>query len=78
MSLCPPAIAIHENCDVVRNTPRVQFYAGCVASHLSCAWELKAGDLIFTGTPEGVNAVVKGDHLHGYVEGIGSIDLKVI
>ncbi len=46
--------------------------------HLSCAWELKAGDLIFTGTPEGVNAVVKGDHLHGYVEGIGSIDLKVI
>jgi fumarylpyruvate hydrolase len=46
--------------------------------HLSKAWELKAGDLIFTGTPEGVNAVVKGDHLHGAVSGVGSIDVKVI
>jgi fumarylpyruvate hydrolase len=46
--------------------------------HLSKAWELKAGDLIFTGTPEGVNAVVKGDHLHGAVAGVGSIDVKVI
>ena len=46
--------------------------------HLSKAWELKAGDLIFTGTPEGVNAVVKGDHLHGGVAGVGTIDVKVV
>jgi fumarylpyruvate hydrolase len=46
--------------------------------HLSAAWALQPGDLIFTGTPEGVNAVVQGDHLHGLVEGVGSIDLKVI
>ncbi|WP_201509672.1 fumarylacetoacetate hydrolase family protein, partial [Klebsiella pneumoniae] len=29
--------------------------------HLSAAWELQPGDLIFTGTPEGVAAVVRGD-----------------
>ena len=46
--------------------------------HLSSAWELQAGDLIFTGTPEGVNAVVKGDVMHGFVEGVGSIDLKIV
>ena len=46
--------------------------------HLSKAWELKAGDLIFTGTPEGVNAVVRGDHLHGAVAGVGSIDVSVV
>jgi 2-keto-4-pentenoate hydratase/2-oxohepta-3-ene-1,7-dioic acid hydratase in catechol pathway len=29
--------------------------------HLSAAWELQPGDLIYTGTPEGVAAVVRGD-----------------
>jgi 2-keto-4-pentenoate hydratase/2-oxohepta-3-ene-1,7-dioic acid hydratase in catechol pathway len=33
--------------------------------HLSSAWELQPGDLIMTGTPEGVAAVVKGDVLEG-------------
>ncbi len=46
--------------------------------HLSAAWELQAGDLIFTGTPEGVNAVSPGDLMHGSVEGVGSIDLRVV
>jgi fumarylpyruvate hydrolase len=31
--------------------------------HLSAAWELQPGDLIYTGTPEGVGAVVRGDTL---------------
>ena len=30
--------------------------------HLSAAWELQPGDLIFTGTPEGVAAVVARRH----------------
>jgi len=41
--------------------------------HLSAAWELQAGDLIFTGTPEGVAAVVSGDLLEGHVAGLGSL-----
>ena len=41
--------------------------------HLSAAWELQAGDLIYTGTPEGVAAVVSGDLLEGHVAGLGSL-----
>ena len=45
--------------------------------HLSTAWELQPGDLIYSGTPEGVAAVVPGDTLVGQVKGIGSLTLKV-
>ena len=46
--------------------------------HLSAAWELQPGDLIYTGTPEGVGAVVTGDMLEGGVDGLGSIRLKLV
>ncbi|SFC32621.1 fumarylpyruvate hydrolase [Polaromonas sp. OV174] len=46
--------------------------------HLSAAWELQPGDLIYTGTPEGVAAVVKGDILVGGVAGLGTLSLQVI
>jgi len=46
--------------------------------HLSTAWELQAGDLIYTGTPEGVAAVVSGDTLVGGVSGLGTLSVKVI
>jgi len=46
-------------------------------SFLSGLFELKAGDLIFTGTPEGVAAVVKGDVLVGGVEGLGELRVKI-
>jgi fumarylpyruvate hydrolase len=45
--------------------------------HLSAAWELQPGDLIFTGTPEGVAAVVPGDTLVGAVAGLGEIQVQV-
>lgn len=45
--------------------------------HLSAAWELQAGDLIFTGTPEGVGAVIPGDTLHGGVTGLTPITVTV-
>lgn len=45
--------------------------------HLSTAWELKAGDLIYTGTPEGVGAVVSGDTMLGGVAGLGTLSVKV-
>ena len=46
--------------------------------HLSAAWELQAGDLIFTGTPEGVAAVVSGDTMVGAVAGLGELKVKVV
>jgi len=45
--------------------------------HLSAAWELQAGDLIFTGTPEGVAAVVQGDLLLGEVAGLGQLQVQI-
>jgi fumarylpyruvate hydrolase len=45
--------------------------------HLSAAWELQPGDLIFTGTPEGVAAVVTGDTLLGAVAGLSEIKVHV-
>jgi fumarylpyruvate hydrolase len=36
-----------------------------------------AGDLIFTGTPEGVGAVVAGDRMDGVIEGVGTISITM-
>jgi fumarylpyruvate hydrolase len=46
--------------------------------HLSAAWELQPGDLIFTGTPEGVAAVVAGDTLVGEITGLPALTVKVV
>ena len=49
--------------------------------HLSAAWELAPGDLIYTGTPEGVGPVVTGDQITGQVDlgagGVSRIALTV-
>ena len=44
---------------------------------LSKSWELKPGDLIFTGTPEGVGAVQPGQRLTGGVDGVGEIEITI-
>ncbi len=46
--------------------------------HLSAAWELQPGDLIFTGTPEGVGAVVRGDVLEGGIDGLGRLRVALV
>jgi len=45
---------------------------------LSAAWTLQPGDLIFTGTPEGVAAVVRGDVLAGSVDGLQAIRVELV
>jgi fumarylpyruvate hydrolase len=47
-------------------------------AYLSTLFELQPGDLIFTGTPEGVGAVVKGDMMKGGVDGLGDFSVRVI
>jgi fumarylpyruvate hydrolase len=44
---------------------------------LSLFYTLQPGDLIFTGTPEGVGAVVAGDRIDGHIDGVGEIRLTV-
>ncbi len=50
--------------------------AECVAV-LSEYETLEPGDIIMTGTPEGVNAVVPGDVMLGAIEGLGAIEVSV-
>jgi fumarylpyruvate hydrolase len=44
---------------------------------LSLFYHLQPGDLIFTGTPEGVGAVVAGDRIAGQIDGVGEIALTI-
>jgi fumarylpyruvate hydrolase len=45
---------------------------------LSAAWTLQPGDLIYTGTPEGVGAVVRGDVLGATVQGLAPLQVRVV
>ncbi|HMF69021.1 MAG TPA: fumarylacetoacetate hydrolase family protein [Phyllobacterium sp.] len=47
-------------------------------AYLSTLFTLQAGDLIYTGTPAGVGAVVPGDEMIGGVDGIGEIRVRVV
>jgi fumarylpyruvate hydrolase len=47
-------------------------------SYLSGLFTLQPGDIIMTGTPAGVGAVVRGDVLLGEVEGVGRIEVVVV
>ena len=46
-------------------------------AHLSNAWALQPGDLIYTGTPEGVGPVLAGDVLEAGIDGLASLRLRV-
>jgi len=48
-----------------------------IIAHVSAAWELAPGDLIFTGTPEGVAAVQAGDVLQAEVAGIARLSVHI-
>ena len=48
-----------------------------IIEDLSRFYHLVPGDLIYTGTPEGVGAVVSGDRIEGHVAGVGSVRLNV-
>ena len=48
-----------------------------VIAHLSQYYHLQPGDLIYTGTPEGVGPVKVGDDLEGSIEGVGAIAVHV-
>ena len=59
------------------NISRLIWNIGETIEHLSAAWALQPGDLIYTGTPEGVAAVVAGDVMVGAVAGLGQLKVNV-
>ena len=57
--------------DMIWNVPEI-------IAEASKLWTLQPGDLIYTGTPEGVGPLVRGDAVTGSVEGVGSLSFKVV
>ena len=48
-----------------------------IVAQASSLWRLAPGDLIFTGTPEGVGPLVPGDAVHAQVEAVGALDFTI-
>ena len=59
------------------NVSKLIWNIGEIIEHLRAAWELKPGDLIYTGTPEGVAAVVSGQTMACGVAGLMPLNVKV-
>lgn len=47
-------------------------------SHLSTLFELRPGDLLFTGTPAGVGPLQRGDRFHAELTGIARLDGRIV
>jgi len=47
-------------------------------SHLSKLYEVAPGDLIYTGTPDGVGPIQVGDQITAGIDGIGDLEIKVV
>jgi fumarylpyruvate hydrolase len=60
------------------NTSQLIWNIAETIEHVSAAWELQPGDLIYTGTPEGVGAVVAGDVMVGAVAGLGELNVRLV
>jgi fumarylpyruvate hydrolase len=48
-----------------------------IIAEASKLWRLAPGDLIFTGTPEGVGPLARGDEVEGEIDGVGSLSFTV-
>ena len=49
-----------------------------IIAYCSTVFSLEAGDLIFTGTPEGVGPVIKGDRVTGGIDGLGELSIRIV
>ena len=49
-----------------------------VIANLSSYFELQPGDLIFTGTPEGVGKVERGQTMRGGIDGLGELAVRIV
>lgn len=72
-------IELRQNGQTKQNSDISQLIHGVpeIIAHLSTYYHLQPGDVIFTGTPEGVGPVAPGDVLEGSVAGVGSISLTI-
>lgn len=88
-ALCPSSeaepgpetmISLSVNGELRQQSPLAQMIFGVpeLLSHLSRLFELRPGDLLFTGTPAGVGDLHPGDRFHAELEGIARLDGRII
>ena len=70
-------LMINEQTVQQGHTSRMIFSVDQIIAHVSRFFTLRIGDLIYTGTPEGVGAVQIGDHLQGFLEDQKLLDFYV-
>jgi 2-keto-4-pentenoate hydratase/2-oxohepta-3-ene-1,7-dioic acid hydratase in catechol pathway len=73
----PFRLEINEQKVQEGNTTDMIFTVDKILAYVSCFFTLKTGDLIYTGTPEGVGPVRIGDHLQGYIGERKLLDFNV-
>lgn len=73
------AISLKVNGALRQNstTAKMTWSVSEIISKLSEQYELVSGDIIYTGTPEGVGAVLPGDRLEGAIEGLGTLTISI-
>jgi len=71
---------LHKNNEVVQkgNTALMLWNIDQIIAYVSQYFTLRTGDIIFTGTPQGVGAIAENDILEGFIEGksVFKIDVK--
>lgn len=72
------SLSVNGEARQASRTAQLTWKIGEIIAHLSRYWTLLPGDLIFTGTPEGVGEVRSGDLMIGHVEGVGTLEVRVV
>ena len=77
--LAPAAIGLQVNGQTRQSAHTEQLIWSIpeLIADLSRFYHLQPGDLIYTGTPEGVGPVQPGDQLRGWVEGVGEVAVAI-
>jgi 5-carboxymethyl-2-hydroxymuconate isomerase len=73
-------ISLYKNDKLQQNSTlaKMHFSPGEIVKFLSEHMTLEPGDLIFTGTPEGVSKVERGDVLRSIISGIAELENKIV
>ena len=59
------------------STADMVFDVPTLVSYISAAMTLEPGDIILTGTPEGVGPLADGDHVEVSISGVGELEFRV-
>ena len=73
------SFSLHKNSRQVQigNSSKMIFKFDKIISYISSFYSLKIGDLIYTGTPEGVGKIERGDVLKGFIEEQEMLQVKI-